>query len=186
MKLTRTDKDAFISAVIQDIPKVDYQEQYRALLQEDAIAQLPAKIQAIARDKELRHFLRTGVIWGRGNMSSVAVYEGHGTNFKPTPAVSEKVDQLIQLRREQGQRLEDMRLKLNAAIAPCATLKMALERLPEFAKYLPEAREKSVYLPSIANLVADLSTLGWPKDQAKATTVKEAPVATGPGTVIAV
>lgn len=57
--------------------------------------------------------------------------------------------------------------KLNAIIGGCTTLKQAMERLPEFVKYLPQERGGKVIstLPAIANVVADLTAAGWPKDK---------------------
>jgi hypothetical protein len=165
MKLTRTDKDAFVSAVIQDIPKIDYEEQYRVLVVEDSIACLPEKVQAIARDKSLKHFISTTTHWHRGNMPTVTVFTGRGGSYTPSSEVAPKLAEIARLHREQEERLNLMRQSLNASISACTTLKMALERLPEFAKYLPEQREKAVHLPAIANLVADLTKMGWPKDK---------------------
>lgn len=60
-----------------------------------------------------------------------------------------------------------LKAKLTAAIAACFTLKQAKERLPEFVKYLPTDRDSTgtSNLPAVANLVADLVQLGWPKDK---------------------
>lgn len=186
MRLTKSDKDAFVLAVAQDIPQIDYQEQARSLIYEDSIAQLPAKVQTIARDKTLCHYLETSSYW-RSSFGSIRVYEPRGGSYTPTKEVQAKVDKLTELHNEQEQRLTEARAKLRGAIEPCNTLKIALERLPEFEQYLPKQQEKSVYLPSIANLCADLATLGWPKD--KAAPVKaEKPakkVKAGAGTVIA-
>ncbi len=172
MKLTRADKDAFASAVVQDIPKIDYEEQYRKLVYEDAISQLPEKVQAIAKDASLNRFLATRVVWGRDPMGCVTIFASRDAgDYKPSSAeVSGKIDALGRASREQKNHLEEAQRKVRGAIEPCTTLKMALERLPEFAKYLPEQHEKSVNLPAIANLVADLSTLGWPKDKKVSTT----------------
>lgn len=186
MRLTKSDKDAFVLAVVQDIPKIDYQEQVRTLIYEDSIAQLPAKVQVIARDKALSHYLVTGSYW-RTSFGSIRVFGASGGNFMPSKEVQAKVDKLNELHNEQEKRLDEARAKLRGAIEPCTTLKVALERLPEFETYLPKQQEKTVYLPSIANLCADLSKLGWPKDKAAPVkAAKPAKVKTGTGTVIAV
>jgi hypothetical protein len=186
MRLTKSDKDAFVLAVVQDIPKIDYQEQVRALVYEDSIAQLPAKVQPIARDKALSHYLETGSYW-RTSFGSIRVFEARGTSFTLSKEVQAKVEKLCELHNEQEKRLDEARAKLRGAIEPCTTLKIALERLPEFEQYLPKQQEKTVYLPSIANLCADLSKLGWPKDKAAPVKAeKPAKVKTGAGTVIAV
>lgn len=186
MRLTKSDKDAFVLAVVQDIPKIDYQEQVRTLVYEDSIAQLPAKVQAIARDKTLSHYLETGAYW-RTSFGSIRVFEARGTSFALSKETQAKIDKLNELHIEQEERLSQARAKLRGAIEPCTTLKIALERLPEFETYLPKQQEKSIYLPSIANLCADLSKLGWPKDKAAPVkAAKPAKVKTGAGTVIAV
>ena len=164
MRLTKSDKDAFVLAVVQDIPKIDYQEQARAMIYEDSIAQLPAKVQAIARDKTLSHYLEMGNHW-HNPFGSVRVFEPRGTCYNSTKEVQAKVIELSKLHNEQEARLDEARAKLRGAIEPCTTLKIALERLPEFEQYLPKQQEKTIHLPSIANLCADLATLGWPKDK---------------------
>lgn len=164
MRLTKSDKDAFVTAVVQDIPQIDYKEQVRALIYEDSIAQLPVKLQPIARDKTLSHYLETGTYW-RTSFGSIRVFEPRGGNFTPSKEVQRKADELCTLHSEQETRLTEARGKLRGAIEACTTLKSALERLPEFETYLPKQREKTTYLPAIANLCADLATLGWPKDK---------------------
>lgn len=185
MRLTKSDKDAFVLAVVQDIPKIDYQEQVRALVYEDSIAQLPAKVQPIARDKTLSHYLETSS-WWRDGFGSIRVYRPLGGSFSLSKEAQAKVDKLTELHNEQKKRIDEARSKLRGAIEPCTTLKIALERLPEFESYLPKQQEKTIYLPSIANLCADLSKLGWPKDKAApAKAEKPTKVKTGAGTVVA-
>lgn len=185
MRLTRSDKDAFVRAVMQDIPQINYSEQARAMVLEDSIAQLPPKVQAIARDKQLSQYLETST-HHRYAFGSSTVYTARGHHYTPMPATQEKLEAITKLSEEQEDRLKEARNKLAGAILPCATLKTALERLPEFEKYLPKQQEKSVYLPSIANLCADLITLGWPKGEAPpAKAEKPKKVKTGAGTVVA-
>jgi hypothetical protein len=121
-------------------------------------------VQAVARDKTLCHYLETSSYW-RSAFGSIRVYEPRGGSYTPTKDVQEKLDKLNELHNEQEARLAEAKAKLRGAIEPCTTLKIALERLPEFEQYLPKQQEKTVYLPSIANLCADLATLGWPKDK---------------------
>lgn len=186
MRLTKSDKDAFVLAVVQDIPKIDYQEQIRSLVYEDSIAQLPEKVQAIARDKTLSHYLETGTFWRSHAVGSIRVFEARGGGFNISKEAQAKLDKLTELHNEQDKRLNEAAAKLRGAIEPCTTLKIALERLPEFETYLPKQQEKTVYLPSIANLCADLSKLGWPKDKATpAKAEKPTKVKTGAGTVVA-
>lgn len=167
-RLTKYQREAFVSAVMQDVPSVNYEAQAHKLVKDAAIAVLPPQIQAIAADKKLCHHLETSSHWfgyHHGNFGSVTVFGGRNQDYM-TKEVQETLDAIILLEKAQQERLDDMRSKLNAAIMSCTTDKMARERLPEFIKYLPEAEEKTPYLPAVANIVADLIHLGWPKDGA--------------------
>jgi hypothetical protein len=53
--------------------------------------------------------------------------------------------------------------KLFAAFEGINTLKQALTTFPEFKKYYPTEAEPTKNLPALANVMADLSKLGWPK-----------------------
>jgi hypothetical protein len=54
---------------------------------------------------------------------------------------------------------------LQYVVNGCTTLKQLETRLPEFKKYFPTAEKPAANLPALANVVADLSKLGWPKDR---------------------
>jgi hypothetical protein len=74
MRLTKTIREAFVRAAMADVPQEDYQAKIHKLIQDDAIAQLPPKVKAIAKDKDLRHFLTTATHYTSGyNCSNVSV-----------------------------------------------------------------------------------------------------------------
>ena len=55
-----------------------------------------------------------------------------------------------------------------AAAMSCTTRKALANLLPEFEQYLPEDTPAAIRsLPAIANIVADFSKAGWPKDKTK-------------------
>ncbi len=47
MRLTTSIRQAFVSAVLADVPKTDYQEQLRDITMKDSYAQLPLAIQKL-------------------------------------------------------------------------------------------------------------------------------------------
>jgi hypothetical protein len=169
-RLTKYQREAFVEAVMQDVPTIDYEKQAHDLVKNAALAILPPQVRAIADNKDLCHYLETTMHWfgyHQGNFSSLCVYQGRQTNYM-TDEVQKQLDAIIELAQAQNERLNEMRNKLTAAIGGCTTDRMARERLPEFIKYLPEPEEKTPYLPAVANIVADLVSLGWPKDGEKA------------------
>lgn len=170
MKLTKYDRQAFVKAVMADIPKEDYREQARALILEDSIQALPKKLQDAARDPACKDYLETGSCYRQAFANSFTVYDRRWNGrYTPSATALKKLTELETLHKAQEKKLDDVEVKLTASIEACSTLKVAKERLPEFEKYLPEDRtpEKGAYLPAVANLVADLATLGWPKDAKK-------------------
>lgn len=166
MRLTKTIRDAFVRAAMDDVPKRDYQAEIHKLIQDDALAQLPPKVRAIADDKNLRHFLRTESHYISGMfISNVRVMHPEYTrSFK----VNEKVEALLVEFAEQHERNNALRTKLAATADAVSTRKALVDLLPEFEKYLPADEAKAVAtLPAVANVLSDFVKAGWPKNQPK-------------------
>lgn len=69
--------------------------------------------------------------------------------------------------------LSQAREKLLAALTGIRTRKQFLEQFPELEKYAPADKGKPSFLPAVANVMADLSKLGFPKDKTDEKKVKE-------------
>lgn len=179
MNLTKLHKEAFVRAVMDDVPRHDFNGEYETLIKADMLATALPKVLAILTDPEVSHLVLTGCTsvspattkhnnswyypYSLG-ISRVTTYSG----YEPSKQ-AEAATELLMLRAitEQETRLQ-LEQKINAVISACRTLKAAHERLPEFAKYLPAEEVKGTMLPAIANLAADLMEAGWPKQQAVA------------------
>lgn len=173
MKLTKTHKQAFVSAVMNDVPQHDFSADYETLIKADMLATAHPKVKAVLEDKETSHILfaynsvapaclqvGNSYFYPRTvGISSVAAYH----SYKPSDAAKAASGELMRLAIEQHLAREKLRADVTSVIGSCTTLKQAHERLPEFTKYLPEELEKSTMLPAIANLAADLMKAGWPK-----------------------
>ena len=164
MKLNNSHRDAFVAHVMQDVPSVDFQAQFEAAVRADNLKVVPAKIAEVLRDTALSHFVLTGMqTYGRweSGVSSVAVSAG----YVPTEAGKAELDGIVAAAADFAAARHEMESKLRGTIYACSTLKVALERLPEFAKYLPTEVGRTLMLPAIANLTAELIRMGWPKEQ---------------------
>lgn len=167
MKLTNYHRQAFVSAVLLDIPKIDYPEQFKKLVEDDMITVAPPKIAEVLKDKELRCYLLTGdtsyapagARWN-SEIGSVSVFR----HYEPSAKALSKITKLHELAKAQKESREKIEAQIAGVIQSCSTLKTAHERLPEFAKYLPVEQVKGTMLPAIANLAAELVKMGWPKD----------------------
>ena len=170
MRLTKADKEAFVRAVMDDVPKVDYDEQAKKLVMEELVERMPAEVKAVY--KTAPEWLTSNYICLRGNLQSfygpVRKYTDTA-EFAPrlSEKLSEKLSELSAAKKEQTGTHNEIRAKVRATIDSCTTLKQAKERLPEFEKYLPTERGSfsTANLPAVTNLVADLMNLGWPKTQ---------------------
>lgn len=172
MKLTKYHKECFVSAVMRDVPQVDYAEQYQKLVEKDMLDQASPLLKQALGDPEIRSMLLSGHVSASPdtikannsyhssyslNMGSVAVYRGFESSATAKKQ-AEKIMNAALVAQTARKALED---KVSAAIFACSTLKVAQERMPEFMKYLPEEAYKGTFLPSIANMTADLLTAGW-------------------------
>lgn len=165
MKLTNTIRDAFIRAVLQDVPAEDYTEQARALITADAVAALPPKVRALWNDKALRDYVATS--YRHQHRTFSAMVPGR-SDTKLSAETLVKLDELSSEFAEQKKRISNLRSQLHGVAYSVSTRKALADALPEFAKYLPaDERAANRSLPVIANVVASFVAAGWPKGAKK-------------------
>jgi hypothetical protein len=164
MRLTKFDREAFVRAVMADVPTVDYDEQAKQLMQQAAYDAMPAKVKAVYDDKDARKYLKCEYYsFFPGCLANAYIYRS--TNWQHPDATDKALRELEVQKVAQEIALNELKAKLTGIINSCNTLKKAKELLPEFEKYLPEERDTVVTnnLPAVTGLVTDLMKLGWPK-----------------------
>lgn len=165
MRLTNSDRDAFVRAVMDDVPKIDYDTQAMELTNTWAIARMPEAV---------RKMYETHPDWvTRGYVSTPSGLSNFNVPCASTGAyldddIRKQLEGLVELKEQQNKKRCDLHCNVRAMIYGCSTLKQAKERLPEFAKYLPQERDGQIIatLPAVANVVTDLMAAGWPKSAA--------------------
>lgn len=165
MKLTKLIRDAFVRAAMNDVPQgEDYEAQAHALVLEESITKLPAKVQPLARDKNLKFCLRMDnyYFYGFNGFASTSVFSPRGDSYKPSNEIEAKLQELKTKWQADAAMREGLKDKLAAAAYSCTTRKALVALLPEFEKYLPAEAETCKTLPAVANLVADFTKAGWP------------------------
>ena len=153
MKLTKYDKQAIVRAIMMDVPKPDKTKRKDAIQAAVVKAMSPEcrKLYNKTPDALIRYYVG-GIIeeWSQREIIRGDVSEGI-------------IKALIKPYIDE----EDARTKaesdLHNAVQACTTLKMLETRLPEFKKYFPTVEAPTKNLPALANVVAGLSKLGWPK-----------------------
>jgi hypothetical protein len=165
MRLTNNIRDAFVRAVMQDVPKIDFDEQARKLVLDDSAGQLPPKIKALVRSAETAPFVRTADYWT--NMTDLGIYRAYaatGDTYKPRAETLLKLKELNDAKRAQEATRSALRARLKSVALGASTRKALADALPEFEKYLPADEPAAVRsLPVVANVVADFVKAGWPK-----------------------
>lgn len=173
MRLTQTHREAFVRAVMQDVPAVNYREQAQKIIQDFQVRHMPKEIQAIYKNPELRGYLRAHnfYVYRIDNGFYAAIYG----DAKLDDATKAKLDDLEKLDSQQQRQHRDLEAKLKAVLASVTTRKALVEALPEFEKYAPaEDAPLSRNVPALANIVTDFMAAGWPKGK-KPTPVAKAP-----------
>lgn len=167
MRLTKTDKEAFVRAVLDDVPSHDFDEMAQLLVIGYFKKVLPKNVLAVLEDKETRDYIGSNYVGMPGCLcyfySRYCPVGWQGWAQFPED-VSIRLNELATFKKEQTAKFGALRSEVTGMIEPITTLKAALAKLPEFAKYLPAEREVTgtVNLP-VSNVVAELMHAGWPK-----------------------
>lgn len=151
MKLTKYEKQAITKAIMQDVPRTP-DSVLRVEIEAAMIAAMSAPVRKLYKTHPKA--LRTERVssWDSGISFSIDVVVGDADKeavLKPFAARKQAFDAAYN--------------KLNAIVESCSTLAQLKSRLPEFDAYFPTEQEPTKNLPALANMVADLSKLGWPK-----------------------
>jgi hypothetical protein len=162
MKLTKFHKEAFVSAVMADVPKIDYQALIEVAVHEDVVRYLPDVFKEPYKDLKLRPFLHSSY-HDSYRPSCAGLYSITTVlDYVPTKTGIPILEKLKKQATSQYDSLNDIRSKVAGTIEACSTVKMAREMMPKFEKYLPVEPVKGTILPAISNVVADLIKMGWP------------------------
>lgn len=159
MRITKWDKEAIVRAVMNDVPMPDKTKR-RAQLQAAVVKLMSPECRKLY--KNCPDALRTrniGELIYDGTWCSREIITGDVN--------ASLVDDLKKPYEAEDRARQDARNALKGAIEACTTLKQLNDRLPEFKKYFPTAEKPAANLPALANVVADLSKLGWPKGETK-------------------
>lgn len=163
MKLTKNLREAFVRAVMADVPRIDYREQMQKVATAAAVSMLPVPV-AVAY-KQFPDYIESRNVWAGSLYFSVPA----AGNVVFPPEVEEELSRLGALNDAQDESRSALRTKLTAAANSVTTRKALANLLPEFEKYLPaDDRTATLNLPAVTNVVADFVKAGWPKGQVAA------------------
>lgn len=156
MKLTKLHKEAIVRAIMQDTPPIDKVKRAEAIITAIVKAMSP-EVRKLYKTKP-EALRKTSVAYTNQYSNWQDVVVGDVTNAQ--------IKEIVAPYDKEEQERNAMRRKLTAAFEGINTLKQALTAFPEFKKYYPTEMEPTKNLPALANVMADLTKLGWPKQGA--------------------
>lgn len=170
MRLTNYMRDAFVAAVMNDVPnaeRVELEAKVHKIALDDALKTCPAPIKAAWADNLLRPFVRTRTV------SFYSINYGRpfrqievpcASDYSQSPSTKERIEAFAKVASQANKTREELETKLRAVAYGVTTRKALVEALPEFEKYLPADDAKAVRsLPVVANVVSEFVKAGWPK-----------------------
>lgn len=154
MKLSKYTKQAIVRAIIHDLPPID--KEARASAIKEAIIKFMSP--------EVRKLFKTHPAALRlADVEYVDIHRSWSAPVVVGDVTRDQIKAIIAPYEKQEQERREAEAKLTHAFAGISTLKQALTTFPEFKKYYPTEAEPTKNLPALANVMADLSKLGWPK-----------------------
>jgi hypothetical protein len=159
MKLTKYQKEAIVRAILQDVPKPDMKKR-REAAQAAIVKLMSPACRKVYRENPKA--LATVYVGDRLNDG----YGYEGRNIIAGDVSDKQVEVVLAPYKEEDEKRSETCRNLNNAIMSCTTLASLQKMFPEFKKYYPTEVQPTKNLPALANVVADLSKLGWPKKAA--------------------
>ena len=155
MRLNTYIKSSIIRAIMNDVPQPD-KEKRRVDLQAALVK---------AMSPEARKLYNKTPSALRTHHFGDCIYTGsYGSRDLVTGDVNqETLNALTKPYTAEDEARRDAKAKITAIVEGCSTLKQLQTLLPEFKQYMPTESAPTKNLPAVANVVADLSKLGWPK-----------------------
>jgi hypothetical protein len=161
MKIDKYVRQSIVKAIMADVPKPDKAKR-REDLQAAIVKAMSPAVRKVFKESPgaLKNHYFGDLIYDDKRWDSRELVVGDVS--------AEKLDELSKPYKDEDEAISAARCKLQGAIEGCTTRKALMTRLPEFEKYYPaEEAPMSKSVPALANVMADLSKLGWPKGAAK-------------------
>ena len=156
MKLNTYTRAAIVRAIMSDVPKPDKTKRHAAV--QAAIVK--------AMSPECRKVYNKTPRALATQYLGDTTYDGcnwHTREVFVGDVPKEQLNEIVKPYEDEDGAHYEAYTQLESAIKGCSTLNALKKAFPEFEKYLPTEAQPTKNLPALANVVADLSKLGWPK-----------------------
>lgn len=167
MKLTDSQRKAFVRAVMDDTPYENYYEKGIAIVQNEIVKEFPPALKAVYDDVKLRVLLRTMYILVKEPrvFSGYYFYHPECREFVASEPIAKKLKDLAAKNQAQSDERQKIENQLRAGIRACNTLKQAQGVFPDLLRYLPSEPGKTGNLPAVIDVMPALKAAGFPKKE---------------------
>lgn len=155
MRLDKYVKSSIVRAIMQDVPPVDKAARRLAVQAAIVKAMSPEVRKVFKSNPGALRTAYTGDVVELDDYNSRSITVGDVTD--------DQLEEILKPYKEEDRVRYDTKRKLQGIVEGCSTLKQLQTLLPEFKQYMPTEAAPTKNLPAVANVVADLSKLGWPK-----------------------
>lgn len=167
MKLTNSLRDAFVNAVMADVPRENYAQHIEDAVLRAFVAALPPSVRRVWDDPATRTYVHLETYRGFGVSLDVpsAATDGRWAEL-PEGYDSRPLKELEARADAQGSKMEHLRATLRGVAYSARTRKALADKLPEFEKYLP-SEAAATYPVALANVATEFMLAGWSKGAKK-------------------
>ena len=161
MRLDKYTKQSIVRAIMQDVPPIDKAAR-RLAVQAAIVKAMSPEVRKVFKSNP--GALRTTYV---GDVVEIDDYSSRSITVGDV--TDKQLEEILKPYKAEDSAVYDTKRKLQGIVEGCSTLKQLQTLLPEFKQYMPTEAAPTKNLPAVANMVADLSKLGWPKGKTSTT-----------------
>ena len=155
MKLSKMTKEAIVRAIWNEVPEVDDKARKEAIQ--------AALVELFAPEVKTLYDTRPGAL-----KIEYCAHFGYSMSYEERNLVvadltEEQINAVLEPYKNEDRTRIEARNKLTALVMGCSTRNQLVKLLPECEKYLPAEASTDRSLPVVANVITDMTKLGWPK-----------------------
>jgi hypothetical protein len=156
MKLSKLTKEAIVRAIWNEVPEIDHKARKVAI--QAALVETVCTPEVKALYKTQPGALKVEYC---GHLGYSGSYENRLVIVADLTA--EQINVALEPYANEDDARIEARNKLTTLVMGCSTRNQLVKLLPECEKYLPAEASTDRSLPVVANVIADMTKLGWPK-----------------------
>lgn len=157
MKLSKMTKEAIVRAIWNEVPEIDYKARKEAI-QASLVELFTPEVKALYKTQP--GALNT--VYCNPLSSFGGYYEDR--HITVADLTEEQIQAVLEPYNQEDMARREAHNKLTALVMGCSTRNQLVKLLPECEKYLPAEASTDRSLPVVANVISDMTKLGWPKE----------------------